>query len=270
MWLVIMKCPVCNSKKYKKTEYGSYCYNCNYDHQDIHAPNLSCDIHNNGFRFKIIKDNPNVHFKIVNGMRGWKPEILKTKDFSIRRTKSYVEFYYRKRIKCTLKDSKEILKQLKKQFISEASLFSNKYSIQLDLSPIPLKNRPEIKLPEIISAKNFHNSKMKAVYPKPSPLETHGSDAVESAITLSNNLLTKDLANHIDHRFNQFGEINTKLLETDQKFSKNLELHLATLQNINKSMDKWAIAVGKLVNILTFPSKIINKILRRLKNGKKE
>jgi len=211
------RCPVCNSRKYHGNRIvGFKCYKCGFENipqkvlasiqkakcdggitnegissqtitnsslfQEIH------DLHNNAYKFKIIKDNPNLRLQRIEGFDG-KLYIINYNGFKVRKSSKWLIIYKNGRNIVPLKDLDKVDLHILEGMKNLALEISHKYGFEVDPTPIAFsKNRPEVKTP-FLSANNFYEEEAKAVYPVPSPIELQGKNAINNAINLSTALV---------------------------------------------------------------------------------
>jgi len=205
----MQRCPVCNSRKFHGNKrIGWKCYNCRYENipqeiiqetnndkgiiesskpsntiinsslfQEIH------DLHNNAYKFRIIRDNPNLNLTKQSGFKG--NYFIVPHELKIRKSKNWLVIYNDVRNKVPLKNLDKTDSTMLEGLKNIALEIGSKYSFEIDTIPILFsKNRPEVKTP-FLSANNFYEEEAKAVYPLPSPIELQGKNAVKNSINLS-------------------------------------------------------------------------------------
>jgi hypothetical protein len=145
--------------------------------QEIH------DHHSNAWKFKIIKDNPNLDLERQKGFKG--KYFVIPHELKIRKSKEWLVIYNEGRNKVPLKNLDKTEVHILQGLKNIALEISQKYNFEIESIPIPLaSNRPEVKT-GFLSANNFYEEEAKAVYPTPSPIELQGKNAVKNAINLS-------------------------------------------------------------------------------------
>jgi len=253
----MLRCPNCNSRKFHGNYKQKYCSNCGYTwknslyHKTIITKNfqighekvsntmknhekndrdysqVNLDYHDNVFKFKIKKDNPDIEnfcSQKVN-MSNWIKYYYKEGNWTFIKTPKNLIISIERRFLKDVYSTKEIKeggKRILDLFIKQAILFSEKYNLLLDLSnPIPVMK--EIKQDKLISPELFYGEKTKSVYPS-KVIETFGRDAEISMANIFDNLAIEtkadDLEVKMDGGFNtisflltQQNDLNAKILE---------------------------------------------------------
>lgn len=146
--------------------------------QEIH------DIHDNAWKFKIIKDVP-VDWQRQKGFDG----SIQRSEFNghkIAKTKNWLIIFKDGRNKVPLKDLCMTSNTILQGIVETAKEIAQRYNFEIDSTPLLFsKNRPEVKTP-FLSANNFYEDEAKAVYhPLPSPIELQGKNAVNNALNLT-------------------------------------------------------------------------------------
>jgi len=208
------RCPICKSRKWRENqlERGKWkCFNkkCGFEwwnpayhvsksdggitskgfeSQTITNSSLFKqihDLHNNAYKFKIIRDNPDLELPRIKGFDG-RIYIINYKGFKARKTKKWLIIYKSGRNKVPLKDLDKTGLLVLEGMRNLALEMSHKYGFEISPIPLPFsKNRPEVKTP-FLSANNFYEEEAKAVYkPLPSPIEMQGKNAINNSINLS-------------------------------------------------------------------------------------
>lgn len=145
--------------------------------QEIH------DLHNNAYKFRITKDNPNLDLVRQEGFKG--RYFIVPHQLNIKKSKNWLVIYNDSRNKVPLKNLDKTDSTMLEGLKNIALEIADKYSFEIDSTPILFsKNRHEVKTP-FLSANNFYEEEAKAVYPVPSPIELQGKNAVSNAINLS-------------------------------------------------------------------------------------
>lgn len=268
------RCPVCQSRKFHGSKaVGWKCRNCNFENipqrvlttlsqkakcdggitnegieshiitslshsalfQEIH------DLHNKAYKFKIIKDNPNLQLPRIEGFDG-KLFIINYNGFKIRKSSNWLIIYKNGRNFVPLKDLDKTDLHIQDGMKNLAIEIANKYKFEIDATPLAFsKNRPEVKT-GFLSANNFYEEEAKAVYPTPSPIELQGKNAVKNSLNLSAMLE--------DFRIVMEREIVSKQLEIQNK-----QLHQDVLIDMKDTLHAIKDNVSR-------PEGLASKILR--------
>jgi len=260
---VIMRCPKCNSRKYKGNAFSKLCSNCGFhwenpkyrkttftsephlgsdrtsnivrnSEQFLHKQrdvNVNCpkqitiDYHNVAYKYPIIRDNPNVHLSEIIKMKGWNKEQEHTKDVTIQRTPKSVIFYLRKRIKKDISQSDTAVKIAETVIKQEAMAFSEKYGIELG-EPEPLSKEVKIE-PAFLPAGTMFKSKIaKSVYPDGQVEFIDKKDAMEHTKNFVDNMA---LLNRVD-----------RIENIMEGFSENIVTHMEVLRSIREEIGNLA------------------------------
>lgn len=267
------RCPVCDSRKYHgNRQVGFKCYRCGFKtipekirkaiqeanndkviiesskpsntiinsslFQEIH------DLHNNAYKFKIIRDNPQINLERVRGFKG--RYFIVPNEMKIRKSKEWLVIYNNNRNKVPLKNLDKTDSTMLEGLKNIALEIANKYSFEIDPTPILFsKNRHEVKT-GFLSANNFYEEEAKAVYPVPSPIELHGKNSVDNAINLSTALV----------KLNQ--SINLEI--------QNKQLHQNVLLDMRDALRAIQLNVSKPEGFADKILNILGLLLAKVKN----
>jgi len=221
-----MKCPVCNSTRFKGDHKKKKCYRCGYiwknpryhklvftkdlhigygkpqntmiTHDENNRDYSEIDLHDNKFKFKIIKDNPDI--SIGDQVKNWpsRKEITQRKDFTIIRTTKHIHISTKKRFLVKILKNIEIREKdtaIIKIFVDQASKIQEEFNIILDPKPLPVMR--EVKPKEMFKSPiQFHGQNVKCVYPN-GDIEFIGANAVDKFITFTDNMAIETHADSI-------------------------------------------------------------------------
>lgn len=259
------RCPACNSRRFHVWRGKGKCYRCGYIwrdpsyhktifSKDLHIGNekhqnptrnheqnnkdiLVVDLHDNIYKFKILKDNPDVIIGSIKQMKNWKMEILERGEVIYRRTTKHVVISIKRRFLEQIKDLKgltDVDQKIKNLFIKAGAEFQEEFEILLDLKhPIPIMK--EIKAKEgFRSPIQFQGKKVKCVYPDGS-IEWIGSDAVETFKNFIENLSLESKANQLQRSMDGGFDTIAYLLSQQNE----ILLKLVKKESISRRFLKW-------------------------------
>jgi hypothetical protein len=197
------------------------------------------DLHNNAFKFRILKDKP--MGKAKEGFKGnltW----LTFKGHRISKGPNWLTIYNKKRDQTDTNHLEEDDNSDRENAINIAVELSQCYKLEVNQIPFrQSENRPEVKLVNIVSDVNFHEDEVKAVYPLPSPIEFTGKNAIRNTLNFTGMLdilhsdldkLTHELKIHseVENRANEF------LKKANEKLTpKKVNPILAPLESLLKT-----------------------------------
>ncbi len=253
-----MKCINCNAKLTNKIR----CTKCNtpvrqFEYEDknkvkdigmgdekpSNSPRYSenkarFDLHNYSYKF-IITETHNYSSSKVTNMGNWKQYNTKFYGYNIQiNTKSLI-IYDKKRHTTILPEETE--DKIRTRLTVVAIEFAKKNGIIINPKPIPVSK--EIKILDCKVNENFRTSNFKSVYPLPSPVEfTNPSRAVKDAVSFVANL-------------GDWIKIQQEQVLINQEFSKNIKLHMETMDNINSSLA----SIEKIANKQNVDTKFTDK-----------
>ena len=194
------------------------------------------DLHNFKLKFNITHVH-NFRKGRKSSMKHWDKYTVKFKGHTVQVNPNCIIIWSKGRNKTEdpVMTSDEIIRKITYIAIE----FCKKNNIRISEIPIPIGK--EVKVLDYRIDGNFFTPNIKAVYPKPSHIEfTHPTRADRDALKFVSNI--EDWKN-----------LQQEQVQINQKFSKNIELHIQTMRNIDKSL-------ASIEKIATRPS-----LLQRLK-----
>lgn len=247
------KCPVCNSTRFVGNYKEKHCNNCGYTwkssryhksvitkkyrignekHQKTTRNNekfsslQKIDIHDNVYKFKILKDNPNVSIGRKIQMKNWNMEILEREDVVYRRTPKNIIISLNKRqmkkIR-SIEDIDKIEQNLKDTVKCLAEAFSKEFAIELELTPFAIAK--EVKLVEAFqSPVQFIGENVKCVYPN-GDVEFIGKDAIDSVKNFYENMALESRADALIKKMDGgFDTLSYLMTQQNEILSKQTEM----------------------------------------------
>lgn len=247
------RCPNCKSRKWHEYRGKGSCERCGFkwldpnyhkpvfpkgprigndnshfstrNHEKNSKDILMVDMHDNVYKFKIIKDNPAISIGKPSKMMNWTMETLEEGEITFRRTTKSVLISIDRRYLEKIEDSKEFKEKdmkLADIFINQAKKFEQRFGITLAYNrPMPIMR--EVKsIDAFKSPVQFFGKKTKSVYPN-GDLETFGKDASQSFANIMDNLAVQtkadDLMAKMDGGFNTLAYLLTQQNEILQRKS---------------------------------------------------
>lgn len=254
------KCPACNSTRFKGDHKQKKCFRCGFTwknpiyHKTVITKKyrrgndklsnttrnneqfFKIDIHDNVYKFKILKDNPKVSIGKIIRMKNWNMEILERDNIVYRRTPNYIIISLKKRqiqeIK-KLNDIDKLEQKIRDTAISLAKAFTKEFKIKLDVTPITIAK--EIKLVEAFqSPVQFMGNQVKCVYPDGS-IEFVGQEALDSVKNFYENMALETKADVMMKRIDGgFHTLSYLITQQNEILSKQTEILLKAF-NTNSS-----------------------------------
>lgn len=261
-----MRCPRCNSRKFKVENFREICDNClfsrslqretistsGYHYGSDKTSNIvrnSDEIvnicyHNVAYKYPIIRDNPQVSLPIKIKMRGWIKEQKETENVTIQRTPKSVIFYLKKRITVDLRDREKAVREAETFIHREAQAFSSFYGIVLGEAE-PLSKEVKIIEPFLPAGSKFTGKIAKSVYNTGQVEFTDPEKAMDHTKNFVENMAILNRVDRIENAMTTF--------------AVGMEQHMILineLQNTAKSMD------NAVKNITPLYLKLWSKIKR--------
>lgn len=194
-----------------------------YDNQRQPAINTAIkhefDLHNFSYTFTITSRH-SFSKGLEKNMRYWKWHLLETDKYKIAVKPKSLEIFVKKR---TFTDKPEVMAAKIEEEVREYAI---KFATDnaLNINPIPIPIRKEVKIIDFRIAENFRTKNVKSVYPTPSPIEfINPRTAIKDSVQFISEV--DKIQDHLNKQ---------TLIMSD--FSRNIELHLQVMNNINKSL----------------------------------